>query len=84
MRPLNYFVPERINLYEQPNTSYPIQSSERKGRQINNTCLLARVEAGDSGAPQDTSAASYYCAVHTPSDDTSSRISCSLRLSQVT
>ena len=45
---------------------------------------LQTVEAGDNAAPQDTSAASYYCVVHTPSDDTSSRISCSSRLSQVT
>ena len=46
--------------------------------------LWRHVEAGDNAAPQDTSAASYYYVVHTPSDDTSSRISCSSRLSQVT
>ena len=44
------------------------------------------VEAGDNAAaaPQDTFAASYHYVVHTPSDYTSSRISCSSRLSQVT
>ena len=46
--------------------------------------LWGHVEAGDNAAPQDTSAASYYCVVHTQSDDTSSIISCSSRLSQVT
>ena len=45
--------------------------------------LRGHVESGDNAAPQDTSAASYYYAVHTPLD-TSSRISCSSRLSQVT
>ena len=37
--------------------------------------LRGHVEAGDTAAPQDTSVASYYCVVHTPSDDTFSRIS---------
>ena len=46
--------------------------------------LRGHVEAGDNAAPQDTSAASHYYVVHTPSDDTSSRILCSSRLSQVT
>ena len=52
--------------------------------------LRGHVEAGDNvvAAPQDTSAVSavsYHYAVHTPSDCTSSsRISCSSRLSQVT
>ena len=47
--------------------------------------LRGHVEAGDIvAAPQDTSAASYLYVVHTPSDYTSSRISCSSRLSQVT
>ena len=34
--------------------------------------LRGHVEAGDNATPQDTSAASYYCVEHTPSDDTSS------------
>ena len=46
------------------------------------------IEACDSAAPQDTSAASYYCVVHTPSYDKlssgTSRISCSVCLAQVT
>ena len=46
------------------------------------------IEACDSAASQDTSAASYYCVVHTPSDDKlssgTSIISCSLCLAQVT
>ena len=46
--------------------------------------LRGHVEAGDNATPQDTSAASYYSVEHTPADDTSSRISCSSRLSQVT
>ena len=50
--------------------------------------LWGHVEACDTVSPQDTSAASYYCAVHTPSDDKlssgTSRMSCSLCLSQVT
>ena len=47
--------------------------------------LRGHVEAGDNAvaAPQDTSAASYHYVVHTPSDDTPSRISCRSRLSQV-
>ena len=50
--------------------------------------LRGHVEACDSAAPQDTSAASYYCVVHTPSDDKfssgTSRISCNSCLSKVT
>ena len=52
--------------------------------------LRGHVEAGDkaAAAPQDKSAAStalYHYAVHTPSDCTSSsKLSCSSRLSQVT
>ena len=48
--------------------------------------LRGHVEAGDdaAAAPQDTSVASNHYFVHTPSDDTPSKISCSSRLSQVT
>ena len=48
--------------------------------------LRGHVEAAsdNAAAPQDTSAASYHYVVHTPSYCTSSRISCSSRLSQVT
>ena len=50
-------------------------------------CVVG-VEACDSATPQDTSIASYYRVVHTPSDDKlssgTSKISCSLCLFQVT